>query len=70
MAAPCNYKFGPNVTVPHELVSGLLVVEPEQGLIEKFLNILTQVAEKKLQLETKTYCKNIIKIGQINQNYI
>lgn len=47
MAAPCNYKFGPNVTVPHELVSGLLVVEPEQGLIEKFLNILAQVAEKK-----------------------
>lgn len=50
MSAPCNYKFGPNVTVPHELVSGLFVIEPQEGLIQEFLNILPEVAKEKASI--------------------
>lgn len=47
MSATPNRKFGPSVTLPPELCSGLLVIEPEKGLLNDFLKILSTIANKK-----------------------
>ena len=47
MATTPNRKYGPNITPPPELISGLLVIEPEKGLLDKFSNILMTISDKR-----------------------
>lgn len=47
MATTPNRKFGPNITPPPELISGLLVIEPQNGLLDSFLQILSTISEKR-----------------------
>lgn len=47
MATTPNRKFGPNITPPPELISGLLVIEPKAGLMNSFLEILATIADKR-----------------------
>lgn len=47
MSAPVNRKFGPNITLPLELVSGLLVIEPQKNLLNSFLEILLTIEDKR-----------------------
>lgn len=47
MATTPNRKYGPNITPPPELISGLLVIEPEKGLLNKFSNILMSISDKR-----------------------
>lgn len=47
MATTPNRKFGPNITPPPELISGLLVIEPQKGLLTSFIEILSTIADKR-----------------------
>ena len=47
MATTPNRKYGPNITPPPELISGLLVIEPQKGLLDKFSNILLNISDKR-----------------------
>ena len=47
MATTPNRKYGPNIAPPPELISGLLVIEPEKGLLNKFSNILMSISDKR-----------------------
>lgn len=47
MATTPNRKFGPNITPPPELISGLLVIEPQKDIFNSFLNILSTISEKR-----------------------
>ena len=47
MATTPNRKYGPNITPPPELISGLLVIEPQEGLLDKFSNILLNISDKR-----------------------
>lgn len=47
MATTPNRKFGPSITPPPELISGLLVIEPQKGLLNSFLEILSTIADKR-----------------------
>ena len=47
MATTPNRKFGPNITPPPELISGLLVIEPEKNIFNSFLSILSSISEKR-----------------------
>lgn len=47
MSAPVNRKFGPNITLPPELVSGLLVIEPQKGILNSFLEIISTIEDKR-----------------------
>lgn len=47
MSTTPNRKYGPNITPPPELISGLLVVEPQSGLLDKFSNILLSISDKR-----------------------
>lgn len=47
MATTPNRKFGPNITPPPELISGLLVIEPQEGLLNSFLEILATISDKR-----------------------
>ena len=47
MTTTPNRKFGPNITPPPELISGLLVIEPSKGILNSFLDILSTISEKR-----------------------
>lgn len=47
MATTPNRKFGPNITPPPELISGLLVIEPQKDILKSFLNILSTISNKR-----------------------
>lgn len=47
MSTTPNRKFGPNITLPPELISGLLVIEPQKGILNSFLEILSTIANKR-----------------------
>lgn len=47
MSALPNRKFGPNISYPQELCSGLLIVEPKKGILNDFLALLPTIANKK-----------------------
>lgn len=47
MSTTPNRKFGPNITPPPELISGLLVIEPKEGLLTSFQEILSSIADKR-----------------------
>lgn len=47
MTTTPNRKYGPNITPPPELISGLLVIEPKKGIMDSFLEILSTIADKR-----------------------
>lgn len=47
MSTTPNRKFGPTITPPPELISGLLVIEPQQGLFNSFMEILSTISDKR-----------------------
>ena len=47
MSTTPNRKFGPNITPPPELISGLLVIEPQKDLLSSFLKILSNISDKR-----------------------
>ena len=47
MSTTPNRKYGPNITPPPELVSGLLIIEPQKELLDKFIDILSRISSKK-----------------------
>lgn len=47
MSTTPNRKFGPNITPPPELISGLLVIEPQKDLLSLFLEILSNISNKR-----------------------
>lgn len=47
MSASPNRKYGPSVTIPLELCSGLLIVEPKNGYIQDFFKIINSIYEQK-----------------------
>lgn len=46
MSAVPNRKFGPNITPPVEIMSALLVIEPQKNLLSSFLDILSNISNK------------------------
>jgi len=47
MSTTPNRKYGPNITPPPEIMSGLLVIEPQKEIMNSFLEILSTIADKK-----------------------
>ncbi len=47
MSTTPNRKFGPNITPPPELISGLLVIKPQKNILNSFLEILSTIANKR-----------------------
>lgn len=46
MSTPPNRKYGPNITPPPELTSAILVIEPKNGLLNSFLEIMQTISNK------------------------
>ena len=69
MSAVIDKHFGPNITPRYiKLTSGVMIIEPKTGSIERFKKIIETIINKRL-LVIKISYKNMIQNGIIKKNY-